>query len=263
MSIRAIIVDDEKLARSRIARLLGTHPAVHIVSDCAGGLAAVEVIEREQPDLVFLDVQMPDIDGFEVLKRLSSNAMPHVIFVTAYDHYALRAFEASAIDYLLKPYTTRRFSLAVERAISRIGSAHRIVDEERLRGLLRDVLREERPSSIPASSSSLDRFVVKREGTTQLVKAADVDWIESDGNYVRLHTGATSHLVRGTISSFEDSLDSHMFVRVHRRYMVNIDRIREVQPWFGGDYVVILKTGQQVKLSRTHREAFDERIRGR
>ena len=260
MTIRTVIVDDEGIARRRLRRLLAPYRDIVIVGECNGGRSAVETIEKEKPELVFLDVQMPDLDGFGVLRELKSTTLPALIFVTAYDQYALRAFEASATDYLLKPYTTQRFTQAVERAMRWIESADRSENDERLKRLMREVLQSH--AVAPPEGGSLDRFVAKRQGRTQFVTANEVDWIESDGNYIRLHVGTANHLVRGTIANCEERLDPRQFVRVHRRYIVNMERIREVQPWFGGDYVILLKTGQQVRLSRTYREHFQSRMRG-
>lgn len=265
MSIRTIIVDDEVIARRRLRRLLASHHDVVVVGECSGGRAAVDAIQTEHPGLIFLDVQMPDLDGFGVLREISGNGngMPAVIFVTAYDQYALNAFEASALDYLLKPYTTQRFTQALERARKWIDSTDRSESDERFRRLMREVLHEEQSGAASATDpKKLDRFVAKRQGRTQFVRADEVDWIESDGNYIRLHAGTANHLVRGTIATCEERLDSKRFVRVHRRYIVNMERIREVQPWFGGDYVILLKNGQQVRLSRTYREHFQNRMRG-
>jgi two-component system LytT family response regulator len=263
MTVKALVVDDEGLARRRINRLLASHSNVEVVGEASGGRAAVEAIVAKRPDLVFLDVQMPDLDGFSVLKQLSDDDLPAVIFVTAYDQYALRAFEIAAVDYLLKPYTPQRFAQAVERALRSIESTSRSDNDDRLRRLLREVLHAA-PAERGAERGvgSLDRFMVKAQGRTRFVRADEIDWIESDGNYIRLHVGPASHLVRGTIGTCEERLDPRRFVRVHRRYIVNIDRIKEVQPWFGGDYVIVLNNAQQVRLSRTYRERFQSRMLG-
>ncbi len=263
MTVRALVVDDEGLARRRIRRLLSVHKNVEFTGEFTGGFAAVEAITKDKPDLLFLDVQMPDLDGFAVLDKLKDAELPTVIFVTAYDQYALRAFEANAIDYLLKPYTSQRFNQAVDRAVRWIESSGKTDNDERLRRLLREVLRGERtPTAKPPEAGSVDRFVVKRQDRTQFVRAEDVDWIESDGNYIRLHAGTASHLIRSTISSCEEQLDPKRFVRVHRRFLVNMNRIKEVQPWFGGDSVIVMQNGQQLRLSRNYREQFQARMRG-
>jgi len=263
MILRALIVDDEPVARRRIARLLLEREDVEVAGEAAGGNAAVEAVRDLRPDVVFLDIQMPDMDGFEVLRRLDEDEIPAVVFVTAYDRYALRAFEACAIDYLLKPYDPGRFHQAVDRAVRWAAGGGRDVQESRLRDLLREVLRSERGAErAPEVSGTLERFVVKHRGRTELVRAEDVDWIEAEGNYVRLHVGAADHLVRGTVAACAERLDPRRFVRVHRRYIVNLDRVKEVQPWFGGDSVILLKTGRKVRLSRTFRAHFQSRMLG-
>jgi two-component system LytT family response regulator len=261
----ALVVDDEAVARRRIVRLLAERDDVDCVGECSGGEAAVEAIDRLRPDIVFLDVQMPDLDGFGVLQQIERT--PAVVFVTAYDQYALRAFEACAIDYLLKPYEPERFSQAVDRALLWAAKGHGSDEDERLKRLLREVIRgqtaEPHPETGPAGSGGrLDRFLVKRGGRSTFVRAADVDWLESDGNYVSLHVGKQSHLVRGTIAACAERLDPTKFIRIHRRYIVNIDRVKEVQPWFGGDYVVLLEDGHKLRLSRNFREHFQGRMLG-
>jgi two-component system, LytTR family, response regulator len=263
MTVRAVVVDDEAVARRRVIRLLSEREDIEVVGEANGGRTAVEAIQRSRPDLVFLDVQMPDFDGFEVLRQLEGEKLPVVVFVTAYDDYALRAFEANAIDYLLKPYDSDRFTRAVDRALHWIGTARSGDEEDRLRSLLREVLRNQQAvASSDARAAPLDRFMIKKRGRAQFVRADEVDWIESDGNYVRIHVGTTSHLVRGTIAACADRLDPRRFVRVHRRYIVNIDRVSEVQPWFGGDYVIILGNGHKLRLSRNFRDHFQSRMLG-
>jgi two-component system, LytTR family, response regulator len=262
MTISALVVDDEAVARRRIIRLLGERDDVRLVGECSGGLAAVQAIETLTPQLVFLDVQMPDIDGFEVLRRVDLEDLPAVIFVTAYDQYALRAFDASAVDYLLKPYSAERFGQAVTRAMGWVIGDRR-GDERRLKLLLADLLRsEERRHDDDTGSGRLDRFLVKRRGVGQFIKAVDVDWFEADGNYVRLHVGTSSHLVRGTISACAERLDQRQFVRIHRRFIVNMDRVKELQPWMGGDYIVLMQDGRKLRLSRNYREQFRTRMLG-
>lgn len=264
MTISALVVDDEAVARRRVLRLLGEREEIiTVVGECSGGLAALESIQALEPQLVFLDVQMPDLDGFEVLRRLDLDELPAVIFVTAYDRYALRAFEASAMDYLLKPYTPERFTQALDRALTWIGR-NRLPEERSLKRLLETLVREQqRGESTPAEGGPrLDRFLVKRRGIGQFVRATDVDWIEADGNYIRLHVGGASHLVRGTLASCVGRLDPRQFVRIHRRFIVNIDRVKELQPWFGGDYVIVLQDGRKLRLSRNFREQFQSRMLG-
>lgn len=272
--VRALVVDDEAVARRRIMRLLAEREDIEVVGECSGGQAAVEAIDRLSPELVLLDVQMPDLDGFGVLERLYPEYYPAVVFVTAYDQYALRAFDACAIDYLLKPYKPDRFTQAVDRALQWIAKGSESTQEERLRRLLREVmLTQVQPSDDtvqdargtgtgPRARGWRDRFMIKRGGRANFVRAADVDWIESEGNYVSLHVGKQSHLVRGTIAACAEWLDPRRFVRIHRRYIVNVDRVKEVQPWFGGDYVILLEDGHKLRLSRNFREHFQSRMLG-
>jgi len=267
MKAGALVVDDEAVARRRVIRLLAEREDIDVVGECSGGEAAVEAINRLRPDVVFLDVQMPDLDGFGVLRQVDPERMPAVVFVTAYDQYALRAFEACAIDYLLKPYEPDRFSQAVDRALQWAAKGEDSEQDERLRRLLREVIQsqpagESASADVAGASGRLDRFMVKRGGRSTFVRAVDVDWLESDGNYVNLHVGKQSHLVRGTIASCAERLDPRKFIRIHRRYIVNIDRVKEVQPWFGGDYVILLEDGHKLRLSRNFREHFQSRMLG-
>ena len=223
--IRALVVDDEAVARRRVIRLLAERDDVELIGEANGGRAAAEAINTLHPDLVFLDVQMPDLGGFDVLRSIDAEKLPAIVFITAYDQYAVRAFEACAVDYLLKPYEPDRFAQAVDRAVQWISSSTEGAEEQRLRDLLREVLRSERSlASAESQSGRLDRFMVKRRGRAQFVRADEVDWIEADGNYVRLHVGPVNHLVRGTITACADRLDPRKFVRIHRRYIVNVDR---------------------------------------
>jgi two-component system LytT family response regulator len=270
MTIRALVADDEAPARRRLVRLLTERDDVEIVAECSGGRSAVERARELEPDLLLLDVQMPDLDGFEVVEQLAGDPLPAVVFVTAYDQYALRAFESCAVDYVLKPFTPERLHRAVDRALRWTRSESSGDDEARLRKLLREVLGGERAAPtgdedhqrVDAPAGALDRFVVKRSGKLEFVRAADVDWIESDGNYLRLHVGQQSHLVRGTIASCAERLDPARFARVHRRYIVSLDQVKEIQPWFGGDYMVVLRTGHKLRMSRTFRERFMSRMFG-
>ncbi len=238
--LRALIVDDERVARQRIRRLLAsTASDIAVIGECADGVTAVETIAREEPDLVFLDVQMPELDGFGVVSALDPAALPAIIFVTAFDKYALRAFDVHAIDYLLKPFTTERFRTAVLRARDRI--QRRTLDN----GLasLAHTLRE-RPRY-------LTRVSVKTAGKIVLVDAATVDWIEAADNYVRLHVGTREYLHRETLAGLEKQLDPERFVRIHRSALVQIDRIVELHPASHGDMDVVLRNGKTLTLSRT------------
>jgi two-component system, LytTR family, response regulator len=230
-SIKALIVDDEALARERVRTLLGEVAGVTVVGECSGGREAVEAILEHRPDLVFLDVQMPDLNGFEVLDAVATDWLPAVIFVTAYDEYAIKAFDVHAIDYLLKPIEPERFRKALARATKR--------------GLLS--LLDERP---------IDRLVIRTRGKVSFLKPSEIDWIEADGKHAVLHTGRDTHIVRHTLTRLEQRLASHGFVRVHRSAIVNVDRIKELEPWFHGEYVVILKDGTKLTSSAAHSQAL-------
>jgi two-component system LytT family response regulator len=211
--------------------------------------------------MVFLDVQMPDLDGFGVLQALDGSALPAIVFVTAFDQYAVRAFDVHAVDYLLKPYDTARFREAFERAKEHIETRVRTDEDGRLRALLRDYLSDDARAA-GGGRHYLDRVAVKVDGVLRIVRTTDIDWWETDGNYVRLHVGAANHLIRATAASIESQLDPKQFLRIHRRYIVNIDRVVEVQPWFGGDSIVLLKGGAKLRLSRTYRERLHSRLLG-
>jgi two-component system LytT family response regulator len=247
--IRTLIVDDEPLARRKIRRLLARDPEIEILADCANGPEAIAAITATRPSLVFLDVQMPEIDGFDVLESIPSSHVPFVIFVTAYDQYALRAFEVSAVDYLVKPFDSRRFEKALQRAKSRLVS-------ERSGDLNRQTLAllEE----LKARSSHVERLVIKAGGRAFFLKTEEIDWIEAEGKYVRLHVGKESYLLREAIGSLETQLDPKKFPRIHRSTIVNIDRVRELQPWFHNEYRVILKDGTELMLSRSCRKRLGE-----
>jgi two-component system LytT family response regulator len=256
--IRVVIADDEVVARRRMSRLLASRRDVEVVAECSGGVAALDAIQAAKPDLVLLDVQMPDLDGFDVLRAVSIDPAPAVVFITAFDQYALRAFDAAAIDYILKPYSPDRFHQALDRAIRWIGS------EDHNQQVLRLVteIQASRNQAPQPAPGRIDRFMIKQRERVHFVRASDVDWIASEGNYVRLHVGSASHLVRATVASCEERLDPRQFVRTHRRFMVNIERVKEVQPWFAGDAVIILHNGQKVRLSRSYRETFQQRMLG-
>jgi two-component system LytT family response regulator len=244
--IRVAIVDDEPLARQALRMVLETDPEVRVVGDCIG-VDAPALIEREGVELVFLDVQMPEVDGFEVLAALRPGALPATVFVTAHDEYAVRAFEVHAIDYLLKPFDDARLLTALARAKQRL-ARHGGTAGQPLLALL-----DERAQR----TSSVERFLVRARGKVVVVRAEDIDWIEAADYYATLHVGGDSHLIRETMTDLEGSLDARRFVRVHRRAIVNIDRVREVHPLFRGDCTLVLADGTQVRLSRTRRSEFE------
>jgi len=255
--LTVIVADDEKLARRRLVRLIEETGEAEVVAACTGGRDAVEQTIARQPQLLFLDVQMPDLDGFAVLRELAGKASPAIVFVTAFDQYAVRAFDVHAVDYLLKPFDTARFREAFGRAKDRLSSGSR-ADDDRIRALLADYVGGAQPPK-----ESLDRVAVRVDGVLKIVRVADVDWWDTDGNYVRLHVGAASHLIRSTAASIEPQLDPRAFIRIHRRYIVNVDRIIEVQPWFAGDAVAVLRTGAKLRVSRTYRERLHARLGAR
>ena len=248
VKIRALIVDDEPLARRRIRRMLAHHADVEIIGDSANGRDAILMIRDQAPDLVFLDVLMPEMDGFAVLESLDAEAMPLIIFVTAYDQYALRAFDVYALDYLLKPFDRQRFDKALQRAKARLANERSDINQRAL------ALLEE----LRAQSSHIERIVIKSGGRAFFLKTDEIDWVEAEGKYVRLHVGKESYLVREAISSLEAQLDSKKFLRIHRSTIVNIDRVRELQPWFHNEYRVILRDGTELMLSRSCRKKLGD-----
>ena len=256
MTLRTLIVDDEPVARRRVRRLLRLDPEVQIVGECGDGAAAVDAVRTLSPDLVLLDVQMPELDGFSTLQALSPDEIPVVIFVTAFDRYALRAFDVHALDYLLKPVDGERLAVALGRARARVAerrSHASVALDERLAGLLRELAGERR---------YLTRLPVRSQGRLVIVDLSDVDWIAAADNYVTLHAGDQQHLLRDTMGRLERELDPDRFVRIHRSSIVRIDRIKELLPDFHGDYTLILKNGTRLTLSRTYR-AKVEAVLGR
>jgi two-component system LytT family response regulator len=258
--LTAVVADDEALARRRVVRLIEETRSAEVVAACAGGRETVERTIALQPDVLFLDVQMPDLDGFGVVEAMMGRASPAIVFVTAFDRYAVRAFDVHAVDYLLKPFDTARFRAAFERAAARADAARppaaRLADDDRVRAAIAEYLANTRDAAAPY----LDRVGVKSNGVLKVVRTADIDWWETDGNYVQLHVGSTSHLMRTTLAAIEPQLDPRMFIRVHRRIIVNVERIVEVQPWFAGDAVLVLRGGTKLRLSRTHRERLHARL---
>jgi two-component system LytT family response regulator len=249
--VRILIVDDEPLARERLRTLLADKDWLQVIGECQNGLEAAEQIQRQQPDLVFLDIQMPGATGFETIEAVGANRMPLVVFVTAFDRYALRAFEVNALDYLLKPFDRDRFEQTLERARQQLERQSSGDLERRLLELMRD---------LKAHTPRLERFVVKSGGRVFFVRSEEIDWIEAAGNYVKLHVGQDTHLFRETMNAVEAQLDPGTFFRIHRSHIINIERVKELQPWFNGEYVVFLKNGTRLTLSRGYREKLQERI---
>jgi len=279
MKIRALIVDDEPLARERLRSLLQEESDIELSGEFENGSKAVAAIRRDAPDLLFLDVQMPEMDGFGVLRAIGPDCVPAVIFVTAYDEYALRAFDANATDYLLKPFDQERFRRSLDRARNhlQLDRASRVNDK--LQTLMRYLnidpsqLAQLPPSSAVGqpdtaskqgngTSPSLqsDRLVVKSGGRVYFLKIDEIDWVEAAGNYVRLHVSKDSHLLRETMNGIEGKLDVRRFMRIHRSTIVNLERIKELQPWFHGDYVVLLRDGTRLTLSRGYRDKLQQAL---
>jgi two-component system LytT family response regulator len=253
-SIRALIVDDEPLARTGVAQLVDPVEDVTVIGEAANGVEAVRQIDEHDPDLVFLDVQMPEMTGLEVVEAIGVEEMPVTIFVTAYDEYALDAFDAHALDYLLKPIDEDRFADALDRARTQIRRAEAEGLSRRLEGLLRDYDEDDELDPI-------DRFTVRTRNRIYFVDAADVQWIESEGDYVALHDGEDAHLVRRTMKELEERLDPDRFLRVHRSYIVNTDYVEELRPLDHGTYRLIMAAGTPLKSSRGYSdnvEAFIE-----
>ena len=249
--IRTLVVDDEPLARERLTSLLAAEQDIEVVGQCRDGEEAVTAIVDHSPDLVFLDVQMPAMNGFEVIDAVGPERMPLVIFVTAYDQHALRAFQVRALDYVLKPFDRERFQEALQRARAHIQRDETGDLGRRLLALVKD-LRRDQPKT--------DRLDVKSGGRLFFLRADEIDWIEAAGNYVRLHVGTTSHLLRETMNAIEGRLDPEKFFRIHRSRIVNMERIQEMQPWLNGEYAVVLRTGTRLTLSRGYREKLQERL---
>jgi two-component system, LytTR family, response regulator len=236
LPISVLVVDDESLARRNVTLLLRRDPDIGSIAECSSGADAIEEIRRSKPDLVFLDVQMPECDGFDVLELLGGELPPTVIFVTAYDEYALRAFDAGALDYLLKPFDDARFGRALKRAKERL--AHRLVPKPR----------------------APERLVVRSQGQVLFLKAVDIDWIEAAGYYACLHVGNDTHILRRSLSDLERDLDEENFIRIHRSIIVNLDRIRGLELQSGGEYEVVLSCRARLRLSRRYRKRLQERM---
>ncbi len=250
--IRTLVVDDETLARERVLSLLKQEVDVEVVGECSDGGQAVAAIQEQSPDLVFLDVQMPGCDGFEVLKNISPDRMPTVIFVTAYDEYALRAFEVHALDYLLKPFGKDRFQETLRHAREALEGRRAGDLGRRMLAMVHDIKQPE--------PQRVERLVVKSGGRVFFLRTDEIDWIEAAGNYVRLHLGQESHLFRETMNRMETRLEGRRFARIHRSRIVNTERIKELQPWFNGDHVVVLRDGTRLTLSRLYKDKLQQQL---
>jgi two-component system LytT family response regulator len=241
MPIRALIIDDEPLARQSVRRFLKYHPDIEVLGECGDGQSAVDEILAHKPELVFLDVQIPELDGFAVVNRIGIDRMPATIFVTAYDQYALAAFDANALDYLLKPFSKARFDRALRRAREQLS---RHTDRESVKRFLDAI------GGIESQRIHVDRLPVTENGRIVFVKTCDIEWIESAGNYARLHAHSRYHDIRETLTNLERKLNPSEFVRIHRSAIVNLQYVKEVHPWFHGYHLVVLESGQKLRMSR-------------
>lgn len=246
---RVVIVDDEPIAREGIRTQLAREPAVEIVAECVDGLEAVETIRELAPDLLFLDVQMPGMSGFEVMETIGVDMVPAVVFVTAYDKYALQAFDVNAVDYLLKPFDTERFQKAFQRALVQIQRSNTAAINENLKALL---------ETIKPGTRYLERLVVKSKGRIFFLPVSEIDWIESADNYVSLHAGRETHLIRETLTRLETKLNPEEFLRIRHAAIVNVKRIRELRPLFKGEYEIVLQNGTKLTSSRRYRRHVEQ-----
>ena len=247
--IRVLIVDDEPLARKRLRELLKDDQDIAVIGECANGAETISATRELAPDLVFLDVQMPGIDGLAVSEAFDGKQGPMIIFVTAFEQYAVRAFDVEAIDYLLKPFDRARFTQALQRAKERLREKRRDDVNRQILGLL---------SEIKDKPQYLDRLVIKNNDRVFVLKTDEIDWIEAEGNYVRVHFGKQSSLLRETLTRLATQLDPRKFPRIHRSRLVNIDRIQELQPWSRRDWRIILRSGAELRLSRNYREQLSQ-----
>jgi two-component system, LytTR family, response regulator len=250
--LHVIIVDDEPLARGRIRELLKRDADIGHVEECNDGFEAVQAMQNKMPDLVFLDIQMPEKDGFSVIDEIGIERMPVVIFVTAYDQYALRAFQVCALDYLLKPFDEQRFEQTLGRAKKQVRAAQ---GGEQLHASLFSLMEQWH-----AQSKYVERVLIKTSGRFFFLNAVEIDWIKAEGNYVRLAVGKSGYLLRETVNNLERQLDPASFLRIHRSTIVNIDRIKEIQQTFHGEYTVVLKDGTELRLSRRYREKLPRTV---
>jgi two-component system LytT family response regulator len=251
-AIRTIIADDERLARQKLRLLLQSEDALTVLADCRDGKQTVAAVRAHKPDLLFLDIRMPQLDGFQVLANIPAAAMPVVVFTTAYDQYAIKAFEANALDYLLKPFDQKRLHRAVERARAQLAKSH---DQTVAGKLLSDLLAR---AKSPAPLSG--RLLIKSAGRLVILDLNDIDWIEAAANYVKLNVGHTSYLLRESIGRVADRLDADRFARIHRSTIVNVSKLQELQPCDGGEFIAILKSGKTLSCSRGYRPQMQRLI---
>ncbi|MDT5061041.1 MAG: two-component system, LytTR family, response regulator [Acidobacteriota bacterium] len=254
--IKTLIVDDEPLARQTIRDLLVADPEIEIIGECKSGLEAVNFIRKQSPDLLFIDIQMPGMSGFEALAKIDLELIPAIVFVTAFDQYAVKAFEVHALDYLLKPFSDKRFNEALQQAKTHVELREINRLSQSLVALLGDRAGSETLS--PKRKGFLTRFMVRSGGRVTFIKTSDVDWIAADDYYIKLHVSDKSHLLRISMNELEEKLDPKRFLRIHRSTIINFDRVKELHQNPNGEYVVVLKNGTELKLSRSRRERFEE-----
>jgi len=261
---RVLIVDDEPLARERLATLVRAHAPEAAIREAGNGAAAIECIQGWAPDIVLLDIQMPAGTGFEVVESVGVEKMPPTVFITAHDEFAIRAFDVAAVDYLLKPFDDDRFAAAWQRVSARHGTGELVAQARVMSNLLSSAGATGSRSSASSNAAPAwtDRLVVKQDQRTIVVMLSDVQWMESDANYVVLHSGRDRFQVRETLTSLESRLDPRRFMRIHRRFIVEIRAMKELQPWFGGDQVMILRDGTKLRVSRNYRATVARRLAG-
>lgn len=242
--IRIILVDDEKHARERLSTMLAAHGDLEVVEMCSNGIEAIECINRENPDVLFLDVEMPEVNGFDVLNSLDQQELPHVVFITAYSEYAVKAFEVNALDYIHKPFDKARLDRALEKIRANRNSEGQKELQDKLGKFLAEKMDDEK----------LQRFILKSGGNIYIIKTADVLWIEASGNYINVVTEEKKFLYRSTLSGIKKKLDEDTFYQIHRSMLVNLDYVSRIEEWSYGDYKVVMKNGAELKMSRNYKE---------
>lgn len=247
MKIKILIVDDEKLARERIRSLLEEHSDIEVSGECSDGKQALQIISTGSISVAFLDIQMPELDGIHLIEKLPEEKIPLIVFTTAYDEYAVKAFELNAIDYLLKPFTKKRFGQSLQRIREQLGSDDKDLYLSQMVTMARTLLDKKTYS---------DRIVIKSEGKIRFQPVAEIIWAESQGNYLTIHTKSESHVIRDTMTNFSTKLDPEKFLRTHRSVLVNADHIKELKPWYNDEYVLLLQNGTQLPVGRTYRKSI-------
>ncbi|MCP3099908.1 LytTR family transcriptional regulator DNA-binding domain-containing protein [Myxococcus sp. K15C18031901] len=258
--LRVLLVDDEPLARRGLRHALARHPDVSICGECRDGREAVVAIRELRPQLVFLDVQMPELDGFGLIREVGAERMPAVVFITAYDAFAVRAFDVHAVDYLVKPFADERFDEAMQRVRQRLRQGEAVELGRKLAALLAETSGPAAPATGSAAPESLARLMVRVGTRSVLVPVADIDWVEADDYCVTLHVGREEHVLRESLAALESRLDAERFVRIHRSAIVNVERIRELHHASPTETVVVLKEGLRLRVSRSRREALERRL---